>query len=87
MGLNGEPELLVTVDDPDVEVTNDSDTVEVECTDATDKSIVKSTQPWPFPLEQGFPPHAHVAASEQEVQQARRCSVTGTNKPLAADVQ
>ena len=87
VGLNGEPELLVTVDDPSVEVTNGRDTVEVECTDGSDKSIVKSTQPWPFQIEQGFPPHAHVAASEQEVQQARRCKVSGTNKPLAAEVQ
>ena len=87
VGLTGAPELLVTVDDPAVEITNGRDTVEVECTDATGKSIVKSDQPWPFPLEQGYPPHAHVGASSQEVEQARRCSVLGTNKRLAADVQ
>ncbi|HZO58699.1 MAG TPA: hypothetical protein VFB51_03310 [Solirubrobacterales bacterium] len=87
VGVNGEPELLVTVDDPSVEVTNARSTVEVECTDAEGKSIVKGTQPWPFALEQGFPPHAHVAASEDEVQQARRCRVTGTNKQLVADVR
>jgi hypothetical protein len=87
VGLTGEPELLITVDDPDVQVTNARSTVEVECTDAAGKPIVKSTQPWPFPPEQGFAPHAHVAASPDEVEQARRCRVTGTNKKLVANVQ
>jgi hypothetical protein len=87
VGLAGEPELLVTVDDPDVRVTNGKSTVEVECSDAAGKPIVKGTQPWPFPLEEGFPPHAHVAASPDEVEQARRCRVLGTNKKLEAEVQ
>jgi hypothetical protein len=87
VGLTGAPELLVTVDDPDVEVTSGQTTVEVECTDATGKPIVKSTQPWPFPLEQGYAPHAHVAASENDVEQTRRCAVIGTNKKLVANVQ
>ena len=87
VGLTGAPELLVTVDDPSVEVTNGRDTVDIECTDATGKPIVKGTQPWPFPLEAGYPPHAHQQASAEEVQQARRCKVTGTNKKLEADVR
>ena len=87
VGLGGEPELLVTVDDPDVTVTNGKDTVEVECSDAAGKPIVKGTQPWPFPPEDGYAPHAHVAASPDEVEQARRCRVLGTNKKLEADVQ
>jgi hypothetical protein len=87
VGFTGAQELLVTVDDPEVEVTGGRTTVEVECTDATGKAIVKSTQPWPFPPEQGFAPHAHVAASPDEVEQARRCSVIGTNKRLVANVQ
>ena len=73
---------------PTVEVTNGRDTVEVECTDATGKAIVKSTQPWPFPLEAGYPPHAHVAgvvATRSSRPGAARC--IGTNKKLAADVQ
>ena len=87
VGLNGEAELLLTVDDPDVVVATGQSTVEVECTNATGKPIVKGTQPWPFPPEQGFAPHAHLAASPDEVEQARRCRVTGTNKKLEADVQ
>ena len=87
VGVSGEPELLVTVDDPGVEVEGTRTTVEVHCADATGKEIVKSTQPWPFQLEQGFPPHAHVAASSDEVEQARRCSVTGTTKQLSAEVK
>jgi hypothetical protein len=87
VGLNGEPELLLTVDDPDVQVPNGRTTVEVECTDAAGKPIVKGTQPWPFPPEQGFAPHAHVAASPDEVERARRCRVIGTSKRLVANVQ
>ena len=88
VGRYGEPELLISLDDPSVEVTNSRDTVEVICTDARDNSIVKSTQPWPFQVEQGFAAaHTHITASEQKVQQARRCRVTGTNKRLVGNVQ
>jgi hypothetical protein len=87
VGLQGEPEILVTVDDPDVQVTTGRDTVEVECTDSKGKPIVKGTQPWPFPPEEGFAPHAHVAATPAEVQRAYRCRVLGTNKKLVANVQ
>ncbi len=87
VGLTGEPEILVTIDDPEVRVTTNGTTVEVECTDVEGNPIVKGTQAWPFPLEAGFPPHAHVAATPQEVEQARRCRVIGTNKKLEAEVQ
>jgi hypothetical protein len=87
VGLKGEPELLLTLDDPDVQVTGERTTVEVECSDAAGKPIVKGTQPWPFPPEQGFAPHAHVLASPDEVQRAYRCEVIGTNKKLVANVQ
>ena len=87
VGLQGEPELLVTVDDPDVKVTTGNSTVEVECTDSNGNSIVKGTQPWPFPPEAGYAPHTHVAATGDEVDRARRCRVLGTNKKLEADVQ
>jgi hypothetical protein len=87
VGLNGEPELLVTVDDPDVQVEGTTDTVEVRCTDANGQVTAEGTQPWPFALEQGFPPHAHIAASADKVELTRRCEVTGTNKKLSAPVQ
>ena len=87
VGLTGEPELLLTVDDPEVQVTTGRDTVEVKCTDATGKVIVEGTQPWPFPPEAGFPPHTHQPAPADKVEQARRCAVTGTNKKLVAEVQ
>jgi hypothetical protein len=87
VGFTGEPELLITIDDPAVEVEGDRTSVEVECTDATGKVIVKGTQPWPFPPEQGYAPHAHQPADADKVEQARRCRVIGTNKKLEADVQ
>ena len=87
VGLTGAPELLLTINDPSVEVTNSRTTVDIECEDAKGNVIVKGTQPWPFPPEVGYAPHAHQAASSQEVEQARRCRVIGTNKKLEAPVQ
>ena len=87
VGLTGEPELLLTIDDPEVQVAGNRASVEVRCTDATGKVIVKSTQPWPFPPEQGYAPHAHQPAPADKVEQARTCEVLGTNKTLKADVQ
>ncbi len=87
VGLTGEPELLLTIDDPEVEVAGSATSVQVRCTDATGKVIVKGTQPWPFPPEQGYAPHAHQPAPADKVEQARACEVLGTNKTLKADVQ
>ena len=87
VGLTGAPELLLTINDPDVEVTSNRTTVKIECEDAKGNVIVSGTQPWPFPPEAGYAPHAHQAASSDEVEQARRCQVIGTNKHLDAPVQ
>ena len=87
VGLTGAPELLITIDDPSVEITSGGDSVGIKCVDGTGKVIVDSKQPWPFPLEAGYPPHAHQPASVDNVEQARRCTVTGTNKKLEAEVQ
>ena len=87
IGLRGEPELLLTVDDPDVEVEAGRTSVEVRCSDAAGKVIVKGTQPWPFPPEQGFAPHAHQPAPADKVDRTRSCEVVGTNKTLRADVR
>ena len=86
-GQAGEPELLLTVDDPDVEVEGGRTSVEVRCSDAAGKVIVKGTQPWPFPPEQGFAPHAHQPAPPDKVDRTRSCEVLGTNKTLRADVR
>ena len=87
VGLTGEPELLLTIDDPEVQVAGNAESVKVRCTDATGKVIVKGTQPWPFPPEQGYAPHAHQPAPADKVEQARACEVLGTNKTLKANVQ
>jgi hypothetical protein len=87
VGLTGAPELLITIDDPEVEVAGNAASVQVRCTDATGEVIVKGTQPWPFPPEQGYAPHAHQPAPADKVEQARACEVLGTNKKLKADVQ
>ena len=41
VGLTGAPELLLTINDPDVEVTNNRTTVKIECEDAKGNVIVK----------------------------------------------
>jgi hypothetical protein len=87
VGLRGEPELLLTVDDPEVEVRGGRTSVDVRCTDSSGRVIVKGTQPWPFPPEEGFAPHAHQPATPDKVEQARACEVLGTNKRLRASVQ
>lgn len=87
VGQAGEPELLLTVDDPEAEVEGGRTSVQVRCSDATGKVIVKGTQPWPFPPEQGFAPHAHQPAPAGRVEQVRSCEVLGTSKQLRANVQ
>ena len=87
VGTTGAPELLLTIDDPDVEIADGRTSVEVRCSDASGKVIVKGTQPWPFPPEAGSAPHAHQSAPAGKVEQARRCEVLGTNKTLRANVQ
>jgi hypothetical protein len=50
--------------------------------------IIKTTQPWPFIEEPGYPyPHIHLGDSPEKIEGARRCRVLGTNKRLEAGVQ
>jgi hypothetical protein len=87
-GLQGEPELVLSIAGDPPSVPAGTSSVEVECTDAEGRSILKSTQPWPFVEEPGYPyPHAHQSASPEEVQSARRCRVLGTQQRLEAAVQ
>jgi hypothetical protein len=88
VGLQGEPELLLSLTAKDVEVTNASSSVQVECKNATGKVIITSSQPWPFVSEPGYNlPHIHQAAESNEIEQARTCAVLGTNKKLEAQVK
>jgi hypothetical protein len=88
VGLAGEPELLLSLTSSDVEVTNASTAVRIQCLDATGKVIINGTQPWPFVSEPGYNlAHVHQAADANKVEQARRCRVLGTNKKLEAEVK
>ena len=88
VGLAGEPELILSVGAEDVQVTSATNSVRVECEDATGKVIIKATQPWPFLTEAGYDyPHAHQAADADQVEQTRRCRVLDTNKKLEAEVK
>jgi hypothetical protein len=87
VSFTGAPELIVSING-DAEVTTGAATVRIECMDKDGHVIIKSTQPWPFIEEPGYPyPHIHQGDSPEKVEGARRCRVIGTNKRLEAEVQ
>ena len=88
VGLTGEPELLVTVDDRDVEVTNGRTRVEVECAGQGRQGDRQGHPAVALPARGGLPAaRARRPTSPDEVERARRCRVLGTNKRLEANVQ
>jgi hypothetical protein len=68
--------------------TNGKRTVRVECLGRGGQAVLDAKQKWPFVKEPGYDfPHAHQAASPEQVQRADRCRVTGTGVTLEADVE
>jgi hypothetical protein len=87
VSTTGEPELILSIAG-NVEVTSGASSVTIECLDKDGKMLIKSTQPWPFIEEPGYPyPHAHQADSPEKVEGARRCRVLGTDTRLESEVQ
>jgi hypothetical protein len=87
ISFGGGPELVLSIVG-DAEITSEASSVRVECLDKDGKVIVKSTQPWPFVDEPGYPyPHVHQTDSAEKIEGARRCRVLGTNTRLEAKVQ
>ena len=87
VSFTGAPELVVSINGQ-AEVTTGADTVRIECTDNDGNVIIKTSQPWPFIDEPGYPyPHVHLGDSPEKVEGSRHCRVIGTDKRLEAAVQ
>jgi len=90
--VTGAPELLVSLGDDDLnnlEATGGRRTVRVICRGRQGQPVLDSRQKWPFVEEAGYDyPHAHQAATPEQVQQADRCRVDGGARvSLEADVE
>jgi hypothetical protein len=89
---DGMPELLVSLGDKSLntlQTTNGEKVVRVECVGRDGEVVLDVERRWPFRMnEPGYDyPHAHQAASKEQVQQADRCRLQGTRGPLEADVE
>jgi hypothetical protein len=79
--------ITVYVDDPgaNVEATaRGRSTVELVCSDARGKVLVRATHPWPFTdTDQGaFDPHVHQTMGPEDADRVARCRLNGTEGPL-----
>ena len=87
----GAPELIISLGTKDLntlETTNGKRTVGVECVGRDGIVVLAAEQRWPFiDGEPGYDsPHAHQAASREQLQRADRCRLRGTRARLEADV-
>jgi hypothetical protein len=91
IGVNGMPELLVSLGDDKLntlDTTNGKKMVRVVCVGDEGQVVIDGEQKWPFVDEAGFDyPHAHQAASRDQLQQAESCRLRGTRVQLEADVE
>jgi hypothetical protein len=89
--VTGAPELLISLGDEELntlETTGGKKTVRVECRGRDGQAVLDARQKWPFIKERGYEyPHAHQAATSEQVQRADRCTVRGTGVTLEADVE
>jgi hypothetical protein len=89
--VTGAPELLVSLGDDvlnTLEQTSGKSAVRVQCDGRDGKRILDAEQKWPFIKEKGSEfPHAHQAATPEQVQLADRCRVLGTSISLEAAVK
>jgi hypothetical protein len=85
------PELLISLGDEELntlETTGGKKSVRIECTGRQGQRVLTARQKWPFIRERGYEyPHAHQAATPEQVQRADECRVQGTRVILEADVE
>lgn len=88
---NGAPEFIVSLAEDDVntlDTTNGRRAVRVECLGREGQVVLEAKQRWPFANESGYDyPHAHQAASSEQLRRADRCRIQGTHVRLEADVE
>jgi hypothetical protein len=89
--LSGAPELLVSLGEDDLnarKTTNGSKTVRIQCRGRQGQMVLDAKQKWPFIKERGYEyPHAHRAATTEQVQRADECRLSGIGVPLEAEVE
>jgi hypothetical protein len=89
--LTGEPELLISLGEDDLNATKTArgkKTVRLVCVDRRGKVVIDAQKKWPFVYEQGYDyPHRHQLADRELVQRAQKCSVKGTTVLLEAKVE
>ena len=88
---NGAPELIVTLAEDDLNTlatTNGTRAVRVECLSGEGQVVLVAKLRWPFDNDLGYHyPHAHQAASSEQLRRADRCRLQGTEGRLEADVE
>jgi hypothetical protein len=82
------PQIVVYVDDPGANVRRTAGgrpTVQLECLDRDDRTVLRGTYPWPFTnTDQGiFEPHIHQNVTARQSKRIVRCRLNGTEGPLA----
>jgi hypothetical protein len=87
----GEPELLISLIEQELntpETTDGKKVVRLECRGRDGQPVLTADQKWPFIKEKGYDyPHAHQAATPEQVQRADSCRLQGTSVSLEADVK
>jgi len=85
------PELLISLGDEELNkltTTGGKTSVRIECIGRQGQPVLTGRQKWPFIRERGYEyPHAHQAATPEQVQRADECRVRGTRVRLEADVE
>jgi hypothetical protein len=86
----GTPELIVSLGEDDLnslDTTNGKRAVRVQCLGRGGQMVLEGAQKWPFATEPGYDyPHAHQAATAEQLRGADRCRLDGTHVRLEADV-
>lgn len=88
---SGAPELIVSLVEADLnnlDTTNGKTAVRLTCLGLDGQVLLDADQQWPFINDDGYEyPHAHQAASVDQVQQANRCQLDVTHVTLEAEVR
>ena len=87
----GNPELLVSLAEDDLNTTKATKgklSVQLQCTGRDGQRVLVARQTWPFLKEKGYEyPHAHQAATSEQVRRADTCRLVGAGPGLKADVK
>jgi hypothetical protein len=91
-GRTGDPEFIVSLTEDDLntlKTTNGKKAIRLQCVGREGQVVLDAKQRWPFIVrERGYDyPHAHQAATAEQLQRADRCRLQGTRVHLEAEVE